>query len=399
MTEIVPATPATNVEGIMICRECGNQNDTSSMFCVKCGAATPAAPASSQSSLTTSELAPNFPSSAPISTPAAQSEAPVFAGGATLAGMGDRAIAALLDSVVTAVLLVPLGMWAASRWGGITPSGFELHGIAAFFTFSSASILWLLYYWLLEGMSGATLGKAAMNVRVRRADGSNIDLGKSLVRNLLRVIDGIGLYLVGFFVAILSRKKQRLGDHAADTVVVQTNAGKVVKVAATVAWAAIIAASFIGAYKLHAGAPISLGADQGESSPSGAPGSALNKQASPTSAGPRVTRAEMGTESTENYQIIGASTEFYTDTPKIVCVWNTAGADPSVPIKSVWIAEDIGDGAPPNYRLAENSASGINEGRFYITSPANGWPIGKYRLEIYIGENLAKQIPFTVKQR
>jgi hypothetical protein len=107
----------------------------------------------------------------------------------------------------------------------------------------------------------------------------------------------------------------------------------------------------------------------------------------------------MGTDSTDNYQIIGPATEFYTDTPKIVCVWEITGTDFSTPLKSVWIAEDVGDAAPPNYQLGAKSMSGVNEGKFYVTSPANGWPIGKYRLEIYIGETLAKQIPFSIKQR
>jgi hypothetical protein len=55
--------------------------------------------------------------------------------------------------------------------------------------------------------------------------------------------------------------------------------------------------------------------------------------------------------------------------------------------------------APPNYQLAEKSMSGVNEGKFYVTRPTNGWPIGKYRLDIYIGGSVAKQIPFTIKQR
>jgi uncharacterized RDD family membrane protein YckC len=103
--------------------------------------------------------------------------------------MGDRAIAAVLDSIAIATLIVPVGMWAAVRWGGVTPSGFELHDIAAFFTFSMIGILWLLYYWLFEGTFGATLGKLVMNVRVRLVDGSNIGLRKSLIRNLLRMIE------------------------------------------------------------------------------------------------------------------------------------------------------------------------------------------------------------------
>ena len=399
----------------MFCRQCGTQNDPSSLFCTKCGAAlsapaaqsassplVPAAavPVSPRISPTPPAPAPIPPAAAPISPAAPKTETQPFVGGAPLAGMGDRAIAAVLDTIAIAIVFAPVGMWAAVRWGGVTPNGFELQGIAAFFTISILSILWFLYYWLFEGMFGATLGKLVMNVRVRRVDGSNIGIGKSLIRNLLRVIDGIALYLVGFLVALLSHKRQRLGDHAAGTVVVQGSAGKVVRVAATLAWVAVIAACFIAAYKLHVGVPQTVTAGPGavpsQATPRGAtPGS----QASPGPAEPRVTRAEMGTDSTDNYQIIGPSTEFYTDTPKIVCVWNIAGADPSVPIKSVWIAEDVGSGAPPNYQLAENAASGINEGKFYISSPTNGWPIGKYRLEIYIGDKLLKQVPFTIKQR
>ena len=33
------------------------------------------------------------------------------------------------------------------------------------------------------------------------------------MRNLLRIVDGFGGYLVGFLVAVLSRQRQRLGDH------------------------------------------------------------------------------------------------------------------------------------------------------------------------------------------
>jgi uncharacterized RDD family membrane protein YckC len=394
----------------MFCRQCGTQNDPGSLFCGKCGAAmsapnaqfasnplvpAAAAPASPRISPTPPAPATIPPRVAPISLTTPKTEAQPFVGGPSLAAMGDRAIAAVLDSIAIATLFVPVGMWAAVRWGGVTPNGFELHDIAAFFTFSMIGILWLLYYWLFEGTFGATLGKLVMNMRVRLVDGSNIGLRKSLIRNLLRMIDAIAVYLVGFLVALLSRKRQRLGDHVAGTIVVQGSAGKAVRVSATLAWVAVIAACFIAAYKLHAGAPQNIaGLSQATSS-----GREFGTQTNPTPAGPRVTRAEMGTDSTENYQIIGSSTEFYTDTSKIVCVWNIAGADLSVPIKSVWIAEDVGDAAPPNYQLAAKSVSGVNEGRFYITSPANGWPIGKYRLEIYIGDTLAKQIPFSIKQR
>jgi uncharacterized RDD family membrane protein YckC len=399
---------APPIGGIMFCRQCGTQNDPTSLFCGKCGAAMSVAaahaetgslasaggvPSSPRSSPAVSVSLPIPPSFAPISSTPPKATTQPLVEDYVLAAIGDRAIAALLDSIVIAILIIPVGMWAAVRWGGVTPNGFELQGTAAFFTFFMIGIFWLLYYWLFEGMFGTTLGKLIMQVKVQRLDGSNLGLGKSLIRNSLRVVDGIGLYLVGFLVALLSSKRQRLGDHVAGTFVIRSNAAKAARVAATVALVAIIATCFVAAYKLHATVPRNV-IVQPTAAPSQAtaPGSAVGAQ-------PRVTRAEMGTDSTEDYKIIGPSAEFYTDTPQIVCVWEIAGTDPSAPLKSVWIAEDVGDVAPPNYQLAEKSMSGVNEGKFYVTQPTNGWPAGKYRLEIYIGGNLAKQIPFTIKQR
>jgi uncharacterized RDD family membrane protein YckC len=54
-------------------------------------------------------------------------------------------------------------------------------------------------------------------------------VSQSLVRNVLRIIDAIGVYLVGFLIAIFSRLKQRLGDHVAKTVVVQKDSGPMLR--------------------------------------------------------------------------------------------------------------------------------------------------------------------------
>lgn len=371
----------------MFCSVCGHSNADGSMSCSKCGSplAIAAAPAGS---------GPVGSAAAPATAAATQvANSPALVAGSALAGIGDRAISTLLDIVVAASPFAVIGMWAAVRWGGVTPNGFELHGIAALFTISLVVILWFLYVWLLEGLLGATLGKFILNLRVRRVDGSGIGLSKSLVRNLSRVVDAIGVYLVGFLIANFSNHKQRLGDHLAGTVVVQGDSGKVTRAIAAVAWAAIIIACFITAYELHPGAPPIITAEPGAVPPQATPvGATFGTQ-------PRVTRAEMGTDSTDTFQIIGPTSEFYTDTPQIVCVWEIAGTDFNTPLKSVWIAEDVGDAAPPNYQLAAKSMSGVNEGKFYVTSPANGWPIGKYHLEIYIGDTLAKQIPFSIKQR
>ena len=71
---------------------------------------------------------------------------------------------------------------------------------------------------------GRDLGKMALGLRVIKTDGTPIAWLDSLIRNLLRIIDGLFAYLVGAILIWNSPRKQRLGDRAANTVVVRRRA-------------------------------------------------------------------------------------------------------------------------------------------------------------------------------
>lgn len=47
------------------------------------------------------------------------------------------------------------------------------------------------YFWLLEGLTGATVGKWALGLRVMTRDGRRAGLRASLIRNALRVVDSL----------------------------------------------------------------------------------------------------------------------------------------------------------------------------------------------------------------
>lgn len=81
--------------------------------------------------------------------------------------------------------------------------------------------LWLIYFTLLEGSFGQTIGKKIANIKVVKADGGEITYSKALIRNILRFIDVIGPspYILGMI--MLSKNKQRLGDMAAGLMVVK----------------------------------------------------------------------------------------------------------------------------------------------------------------------------------
>lgn len=88
---------------------------------------------------------------------------------------------------------------------------------AAFWLFLGA---WLAYYVAMEAAFKATLGKMAVGVRIAAADGSPVGIRAVLIRNGLRIVDGLLFYLVGAVAAWNSPLRQRLGDRVAGTVVV-----------------------------------------------------------------------------------------------------------------------------------------------------------------------------------
>jgi uncharacterized RDD family membrane protein YckC len=92
---------------------------------------------------------------------------------------------------------------------------------------SRAGVGWLifviLYYVLLEGLFGRTVGKAVTGIKVISArTGEAPGVFTALLRTLLRVIDGIGGYLLGWIIVMLGDRRRRLGDMAAGTLVVRS---------------------------------------------------------------------------------------------------------------------------------------------------------------------------------
>ncbi len=95
------------------------------------------------------------------------------------------------------------------------------------------------YVWLLEASFGFTLGKAMVGIRVTRTNGRNA-FAASAIRNLFRLVDELGFYLVGGLVADCSRFRQRLGDICAGTAVVEAEFGFGLKTGAVLLWTTVL---------------------------------------------------------------------------------------------------------------------------------------------------------------
>lgn len=142
----------------------------------------------------------------------------------TLAGIGNRTMALLVDYLVWgASLLVLLIVWGvlsvqlATYLESFTGDAqLWLTAIALLLTFA----VYVGYFVLFETLwQGQTPGKRYAKIRVIREDGKPIGLSQASLRALLRPVDDT-LFL-GALMIMLGKREKRLGDWAAGTIVVQ----------------------------------------------------------------------------------------------------------------------------------------------------------------------------------
>jgi uncharacterized RDD family membrane protein YckC len=137
-----------------------------------------------------------------------------------VARLGDRAIAAFLDFFIPAPLLFTFFTLQAIRLHAVDDGGsFSLTGGPALLPMTMVFSSWMAYAIVAEFKFDGTIGKHIMGIATRTDDRRPITLLQAFVRNIARVVDAIGLYLVGFLVALNSKRSQRIGDRLANTVV------------------------------------------------------------------------------------------------------------------------------------------------------------------------------------
>ncbi len=133
-----------------------------------------------------------------------------------LAGLASRALAWGIDALVMGALSFGLLLFA-----GI--AGVVLRGFAVAVYFAAVFVLQFGYFAVLEwARQGQTVGKRVVGLRVMRLGGGRVGFYEAMVRNLLRVLDSLPVtYLAGAGTVLASRRRQRLGDLLAGTVVVR----------------------------------------------------------------------------------------------------------------------------------------------------------------------------------
>lgn len=122
-----------------------------------------------------------------------------------------RVLAYLIDTVLMALI------WGVFVFGGtaLDDMGFLVLAVVGL-------VAILVYGFLLEGLYGYTPGKYVLGLVVVKSDGSNCTIGASILRNLLWIVDALPTAnLVAMVLILFTDDNQRVGDLAADTVVVK----------------------------------------------------------------------------------------------------------------------------------------------------------------------------------
>ncbi len=177
-----------------------------------------------------------------------------------LAGIGSRFLANMLDSLFQCVIY--FGLWIVAliiaALIGLS-AGAVSRSLAAFFAeaeialalIAAFAILWGYFIWFETRWNGQTPGKRQLGLRVIRDGGYPINIFAAIIRNLIRILDGmpivaLALITIGVFgkqpgtaamgglcillpvlCLLLSGRYQRIGDFVAGTMVVKQRAPRV----------------------------------------------------------------------------------------------------------------------------------------------------------------------------
>jgi uncharacterized RDD family membrane protein YckC len=190
------------------CAKCGTPAAPGTKFCESCGAPLPAAAQPAQGSATAASA---------YATPEPQVQ---------YQGVAIRFVALFIDGIILGIIgYILIFLFAASAITVDTSTGAVSIGPAYYAAVALVIVIELLYFTLLLGRYGQSVGMMAVKIKVvSEADSGPITYGAAFIRTILLYIDEIPYaipFLLGAILIWTSDKKQRLGDRVAHTVVLK----------------------------------------------------------------------------------------------------------------------------------------------------------------------------------
>jgi uncharacterized RDD family membrane protein YckC len=139
------------------------------------------------------------------------------------AGLWPRFLALFVDLLVFCAVFFPVTRIVKGVW--IMSASDHRWNVGAFITDPlciAFLVIMILYFVLLEGLTGATFGKWIIGLRVESVAGGKPGLMKGFLRNALRIVDGLpAVCILGIVLIVTSSERARFGDRVAGTRVVR----------------------------------------------------------------------------------------------------------------------------------------------------------------------------------
>lgn len=142
-----------------------------------------------------------------------------------LAGAGSRGVAVFIDTVIQNLFILIISIIVILLSGDLS---IDITAVGENTLYIVLGILFIFitqfgYFLLFEYfMKGKTPGKKIAGLKVIMANGEPLSFTASLIRNLIRLVDMLpGIYGVGILSVFFSNRYMRIGDYAANTIVVK----------------------------------------------------------------------------------------------------------------------------------------------------------------------------------
>lgn len=164
------------------CRNCGNELSEGALYCPKCG--------------TPVEVAPQL----------------------RLAFWGERFLAWLVDVVILGIIMALIRVFAWLGWPSVVIAP-RLPFWIPFVDFGFSNVVYFLYWMLMEGIYGRSLGKMLMRLKVTRADGEPIHMSQAALESVGKAFLLPLDLILGWI--LHPRKRQRMFNYLSGTVVLR----------------------------------------------------------------------------------------------------------------------------------------------------------------------------------
>jgi hypothetical protein len=102
----------------------------------------------------------------------------------------------------------------------------------------------------------------------------------------------------------------------------------------------------------------------------------------------------------DNFEPVGVTDTYAVDQAVFHAVVSVANAPSDTKVKAVWTAVDVGDAAEPNTVVDETeiSVEGSRNIDFTLKSDSGQWPVGTYKVDIYLNGKSDRTLNFSVAE-